>query len=80
MKTVFRMFLIAIVLAPTARAQEKQEAPKALILVPWKPSEPGKAPEISTKVDNSRNPIDNEAFMRMLRYYEIAKTNARSKQ
>ena len=52
------------------------EAPKALVLVPWKPSEPGKGLEISTKVDDSRNPIDKEVFMRMLRYHEIAKANA----
>ena len=51
------------------------EAPKALVLVPWKPSEPGKGPEISTKADDSRNPIDKEVFMRMLRYEQIAKTN-----
>jgi hypothetical protein len=51
------------------------EAPKALVLVPWKPSEPGKGPEISTKVDDSRNPIDKEVLERMLRYQEIAKTN-----
>jgi hypothetical protein len=56
------------------------EAPKALVLVPWKPSEPGKVPEISPKVDDSRNPIDKEVFMRMLQYRQIAKTNARSKQ
>jgi hypothetical protein len=52
------------------------EAPKALVLVPWKPSEPGKGPAISTKADDSRNPIDREVFMRMLRYDQIAKTNA----
>jgi hypothetical protein len=56
------------------------EAPKALVLVPWKPSEPGKVPEISTKADDSKNPIDKEVFMRMLQYHQIAKTNARSKQ
>jgi hypothetical protein len=56
------------------------EAPKALVLVPWKPSGPGKAPEISTKLDDSRNPIDKEVFLRMLRYYQIAKTNAERKQ
>src|SRR5262245_30745547 len=38
------------------------EAPKALVLVPWKPSEPGKTPEISTKVDASLSPIDKEVF------------------
>ena len=52
------------------------EAPTALVLVPWKPSEPGKGPEISTKVEDSRNPIDKEVFMRMLYYEQIAKTNA----
>ena len=52
------------------------EAPKALVLVPWKPSEPGKAPEILTKPDDSKSPIDKEVFMRMLQYQQIAKTNA----
>jgi hypothetical protein len=47
------------------------EAPKALVLVPWKPSEPGKGPEISTKVDDSKTPIDKEVFTRMLNYYQI---------
>jgi hypothetical protein len=56
------------------------EAPKALVLVPWKPSEPGKAPEITTKADDSRSPIDKEVFMRMLQYQQIAKTNAGRKQ
>jgi len=51
------------------------EAPKALVLVPWKPSEPGKAPEISAKLEDSRNPIDKDTFMRMLHYHQIAKTN-----
>jgi len=51
------------------------EAPKALVLVPWKPSEPGKAAEISTKVDDSRNPIDKEVFTRMLHYQQIAKAS-----
>jgi hypothetical protein len=56
------------------------EAPKALVLVPWKPSEPGKAPEILTKADDSKSPIDKEVFMRMLHYQQIAKTNAERKQ
>jgi hypothetical protein len=56
------------------------EAPKALVLVPWKPSEPGKGPEISTKADDSRDPIDKEVFMRLLQYHQIAKTNAGRKQ
>ena len=48
-----------------------QEAPKALVIVPWKSSEPGNALGISTMLDDSRLPIDKEVFMRMLSYYEI---------
>ena len=48
-----------------------QEAPKALVIVPWKSSELGNALGISTMLDDSRLPIDKEVFMRMLSYYEI---------
>jgi len=48
-----------------------QEAPKALVIVPWKRSELGNALGISTMLDDSRLPIDKEVFMRMLSYYEI---------
>ena len=48
-----------------------QEAPTSLVLVPWKTSELGNAPGISTMLDDSRQPIDKEVFMRMLSYYQI---------
>jgi hypothetical protein len=48
-----------------------QEAPKALVIVPWKASEMGDAHGISTMLDDSRLPIDKEVFMRLLSYYEI---------
>ena len=48
-----------------------QEAPKALVIVPWKRSELGNVPGISTLLDDSKQPIDKEVFMRMLSYYEI---------
>ena len=48
-----------------------QEAPKALVIVPWKGSELGNARDVSTKLDDSRLPIDKEVFMRMLSFYEI---------
>jgi len=48
-----------------------QEAPKALVIVPWKSSEPGKSFGISTMLDESRQPVDKEVFMRMLSYYEL---------
>src|SRR5213596_530662 len=35
-----------------------QEAPKALVIVPWKRSELGNVPGISTLLDDSRKPID----------------------
>jgi len=53
-----------------------QEAPKALVIVPWKRSEIGDALGISTMLDDSRLPIDKEVFMRMLSYYEIRSETA----
>ena len=48
-----------------------QEAPKSLVIVPWKSSEIGASLGISTLLDNSRQPIDKDVFMRALSYYEI---------
>jgi len=53
-----------------------QEAPKALVIVPWKSSELGNGPSISTLLDDSRRPVDKEVFMRMLSYYEIRSEKA----
>ena len=55
-----------------------QEAPKALVIVPWKRSELGSNVQgISTMLDDSKQPIDKEVFMRMLSYYEIRSETAR---
>ena len=54
-----------------------QEAPKALVIVPWKSSELGNGPGVSTLLDDSRRPVDKEVFMRMLSYYEIRSETAR---
>jgi len=48
-----------------------QEAPKSLVIVPWKRSEIGNAHDFSTLLDDSRLPIDKEVFMRVLSYYEL---------
>ena len=48
-----------------------QEAPKSLVIVPWKSSELGGSLGISPMLDDSRNPVDKEVFMRALSYYEI---------
>ena len=54
-----------------------QEAPKALVIVPWKSSKLGNGPGVLTLLDDSRLPIDKEVFMRMLSYYEIRSETAR---
>ena len=51
-----------------------QEAPKALVIVPWKSSEIGGSLGITTMLDDSRQPIDKEVFMRVLSYYEVRST------
>ena len=48
-----------------------QEAPKALVIVPWKSSQLGDALGISKELDDGRQPVDKEVFMRQLSYHEI---------
>jgi len=48
-----------------------QEAPTSLVIVPWKTSEVGSSLGISPMLDDSRQPVDKEVFMRELRYYEV---------
>ena len=72
--------------APTEDAQKKdadpktlsgmsvlgnQEAPKALVIVPWKSSALGDSVGISLMLDDSRQPVDRDVFLRALSYYEI---------
>ena len=54
-----------------------QEAPKALDIVPWKSSQVGASPGVSTLLDDSRQPVDKEVFMRALSYYEIRSETTR---
>jgi hypothetical protein len=48
-----------------------QEAPKSLVIVPWKSSEIGSGIGVSRALDPSIRPVDKDVFMRELRYYEI---------
>jgi len=48
-----------------------REAPKSLVIVPWKSSEIGDSLGISAMLDEGRQPVDREVFLRALRYYEI---------
>ena len=54
-----------------------QEAPKALVIVPWESSAPGDSLGIATMLDDSRLPIDKEVFMRALIYYHIRSESMR---
>jgi hypothetical protein len=48
-----------------------REAPKSLVIVPWKSSAIGDSLAITTMLDDSRQPVDREVFLRALSYYEI---------
>lgn len=47
------------------------EAPKSLVIVPWKSSELGTEPGVGGALDDERGPVDKEVFLRELDYYEI---------
>lgn len=48
-----------------------QEAPKSLVIVPWKSSQIGDALGIPTMLDDSVQPVDRDVFLRALTYHEI---------
>lgn len=48
-----------------------EEAPKSLVIVPWKSSRLGDEPGLTGALDERARPVDREVFMRELRYYEI---------
>ena len=47
------------------------DAPKALVIVPWKSSALGDALDVSRVLDDARQPVDRDVFMRELDYYQI---------
>jgi hypothetical protein len=47
------------------------EAPKSLVIVPWKSSDLGDTLDVSRQMDDGRAPVDREVFLRALDYYEI---------
>ena len=52
------------------------DAPKALVIVPWKSSQLGDAPGLSKLLDDSTQPVDKDVFLRELAYYQI-RTNSK---
>jgi hypothetical protein len=47
------------------------DAPKALVIVPWKSSAMGSALDVSRSLDDGRQPVDREVFQRELDYFQI---------
>lgn len=47
------------------------EAPKSLVIVPWKSSEIGDGIGVSNALDDRAVPVDREVFARELDYYSI---------
>ena len=47
------------------------DAPKALVIVPWKSSALGSALDVSRSADDGRQPVDRDVFRRELDYYRI---------
>jgi hypothetical protein len=48
-----------------------EEAPKSLIIIPWKSSELGDTISLSDTLDERARPVDKEVFLRELSFYEI---------
>lgn len=48
-----------------------EEAPKSLVIVPWKSSELGEDINLSDSFEDLTRPVDKEVFLRELAYFEI---------
>jgi hypothetical protein len=48
-----------------------EEAPKSLVIIPWKSSELGDDISLSDTLDDRARPVDKEVFLRELTFYEI---------
>jgi hemolysin activation/secretion protein len=48
-----------------------EEAPKSLVIVPWKSSKIGDGLGVTNSMDDRARPVDREVFMREVHYYEL---------
>ncbi len=48
-----------------------EEAPKALVIIPWKSSEIGEDITLTNTLDERAQPVDRDVFLRELNFYEI---------
>ena len=55
-----------------------EDAPKSLVLVPWKSSQLGDMPSVSRLLDSSTQPVDKDVFMRELSYYRFKSGSSES--
>lgn len=55
------------------------DAPKSLVIVPWKSSGLGDTLDVSRALDDGRQPVDRQVFMRQLDYYEIRSASPASR-
>lgn len=86
------LLLCASLAAPASHAEEppagdkqvagmsilgNDEAPKSLVIVPWKSSDLGNAVAVAKGLDAGRDPVDRKAFVRAVDYYEIRAAGSR---
>jgi hypothetical protein len=48
-----------------------EDAPKSLVIVPWKSSQLADMPGVSRLLDSAAQPVDKDVFVRELAYYEF---------
>ena len=48
-----------------------EDAPKSLVIVPWKSSQLADMPSVSRLLDSATQPVDKDVFLRELAYYEF---------
>ena len=48
-----------------------EEAPKSLVIIPWKSSRLGDEISLSDTLDDRAQPVDKDVFLRELRFHEI---------
>ena len=48
-----------------------EEAPKSLVIIPWKSSELGDDISLSDTLDDRAQPVDKDVFLRELSFYQI---------
>lgn len=48
-----------------------EEAPKSLVIIPWKSSELGENIDLSNTLGDDARPVDRDVFLRELRFYSI---------